>query len=757
MGASLIAPIAITPTITAFSPDSSTAGDGLTNANHITLSGTAAAGSTLKIFDSSVQIGTATANANGVWSYNSLALSDATHSFTAQSVNTTGDISATSSSFKVTVDTTAPVLTLATSDGGVANNGVTGLNHFTLTGTGEAGRQVQLFDGAKQIGSALVDGTGAWSFATASLTDGAHAFTVKETDAAGNVGTSAALNVTVDTAAPNAPIVNTAIVGSNGSMDVSGTAEAGAIVRLYDGAKLLGTGTVAANGAWTINIGTPAAGAHAFSATATDTAGNLSHSSGTLNSAIGTIIEATGTTTLVLANGNYHLQDSGTDLLLQYSGAAVQAGQFGAATPIAAERTATGYDIAWKVSGADQYFVWSTDSNGNFVANLTGTVSGSSSALKSLESAFHQDLNGDGVIGQSSPQVMAQTSSFQGYGKTDLVFYNNDAHTAAIWAPGGQGQGNPQVVAGAQGSNFAARGDFNADGHTDLLFINDATHEVSELSTGEAQTAASVTVGTINSASGWHFADIVDFNGDGKSDLLFVNNVTNGVAVWQMDGSKVVANPQVGVMPQGFHIASTGDFNGDGKTDLLMINDSTHDASIWQMNGTEVASKATIGTINAVGGWDFVGTGDFNGDGKSDLLFLNDKTHGVAIWQMNGNQVTSSSQIAVMNAAGGWHFADIGDFNGDGKSDLLFLNDKTHDVAVWQMNGTSIVSGSVVGTVGADDNYIGLQSIDGTQKSAIYFENSVTHALTSLEISNNLSTAHQLGVVNADAGWHLAI
>ena len=56
-------------------------------------------------------------------------------------------------------------------------------------------------------------------------------------------------------------------------------------------------------------------------------------------------------------------------------------------------------------SGADQYTVWNTDSNGNICANLDPAVPGSSPALESLETTFHQDLNGDGVIGV--PRVAA--------------------------------------------------------------------------------------------------------------------------------------------------------------------------------------------------------------------------------------------------------------------------------------------------------------------------------------------------------------
>ena len=67
--------------------------------------------------------------------------------------------------------------------------------------------------------------------------------------------------------------------------------------------------------------------------------------------------------------------------------------------PIGVEQTASGYEVAWKVTGADQYTVWNTDSSGNYVSNLIGTVSGSSYVFESFEASFQQDLNGDGVVG----------------------------------------------------------------------------------------------------------------------------------------------------------------------------------------------------------------------------------------------------------------------------------------------------------------------------------------------------------------------
>ena len=58
--------------------------------------------------------------------------------------------------------------------------------------------------------------------------------------------------------------------------------------------------------------------------------------------------------------------------------------------------------MAWKNPATGQYTVWSIDSNGNYRLEHIGRVRGSSTALQSIESHFHQDLNGDGTIGASA-------------------------------------------------------------------------------------------------------------------------------------------------------------------------------------------------------------------------------------------------------------------------------------------------------------------------------------------------------------------
>ena len=310
----------------------------------------------------------------------------------------------------------APTLASFSPDSGVVGDGITNVNHLTLTGTAVAGSTVEVFDGTTEIGTTTANGSGAWSFATATLADGTHAFTSEAMDAAGDVSApSAALNVTVDTIAPNAPNIISDTPSATAFL-VTGTAEAGSTVKLYEGVNLLGTGQASTSGTWNINTGSLSPGSHDFTATATDVAGNVSVLSAALDTAAGptpTVIETSGSTSLSEVGTNYFFSANGTGPELKYGGATVVAGQFGASwVPLGAEATSSGYDVAWKSMATGLYTVWNTDSNGNFTSNLLSNVSGTSVALESMENTLHQDLNGDGII-DTPATVIEATGNFQ--------------------------------------------------------------------------------------------------------------------------------------------------------------------------------------------------------------------------------------------------------------------------------------------------------------------------------------------------------
>jgi hypothetical protein len=86
------------------------------------------------------------------------------------------------------------------------------------------------------------------------------------------------------------------------------------------------------------------------------------------------------------------------------------------------------------------------------------------------------------------------------------------------------------------------------------------------------------------------------------------------------------------------------------------------------------------------------GVGDFNGDGRSDILWRS--TSGALIdWTMNGSVIASSGELTsngtVMRPDASWHVVEIGDFDGNGNSDILWRNDNGA-LAEWLMNGNAI-------------------------------------------------------------------
>ena len=205
-----------------------------------------------------------------------------------------------------------------------------------------------------------------------------------------------------------------------------------------------------------------------------------------------------------------------------------------------------------------------------------------------------------------------------------------------------------------------------------------------------------------NPGPNWKDVGTGDFNDDMLPDILLQN--TNGaVAVWETDGTSVTSSAVVANSGPNWHAIGTGDFNDDGHSDILLQNTSGA-VAIWDMNGTSITSSAVVANPGA--NWKAVGTGDFNDDGHSDILLQN--TNGaVAIWEMNGaNGTTVADSAVVANPGANWKVVGTGDFNGDGHSDILLQN-TNGNVAIWEMNGVSATSSAVVGDPGPNWHAIG--------------------------------------------------
>src|SRR5262249_4741145 len=165
------------------------------------------------------------------------------------------------------------------------------------------------------------------------------------------------------------------------------------------------------------------------------------------------VIESFGATSLVQVGGNYFLRANGTTTgpELKEGGAPVVAGQFGAGVnPIGVEKTASGYELAWKATGADQFWVWNLDNNGNDIGHVFNSVPGSTPGLEALEPSFQQDLNGDGVIGPPPTPTVIESFGATSLGQLGYnSFLDPNRTTTAPWIKDAAAPGVPGHVAAA--------------------------------------------------------------------------------------------------------------------------------------------------------------------------------------------------------------------------------------------------------------------------------------------------------------------
>ncbi|RYE26279.1 MAG: hypothetical protein EOP45_04045, partial [Sphingobacteriaceae bacterium] len=174
----------------------------------------------------------------------------------------------------------APVVILPVS-GSITNN-----SKPTISGTSDANATVNIYVDGVVITNVTADATGNYSYtlnAAQALAQGSHIVKATATNLDGTSGNSDNSTFTIDTTTPVVAVITTpasGIVSSNNKPAVSGTAEAGSTVTIYDGTVVIGTTTADASGNWSYTLTTALAdGSHSLTITATDAAGNVSAAS----------------------------------------------------------------------------------------------------------------------------------------------------------------------------------------------------------------------------------------------------------------------------------------------------------------------------------------------------------------------------------------------------------------------------------------------------------------------------------------------
>jgi len=268
-------------------------------------------------------------------------------------------------------------------------------------------------------------------------------------------------------------------------------------------------------------------------------------------------------------------------------------------------------------------------------------------------------------------------------GKLDLAVVDYAANAVSVLLGNGDGTFQAHVeYATGRWPETVAVGDFNGDGKLDLVVANSGDNDVSVLlgnGDGTFQPTVNYSVGAGSVAVG-------DFNRDGKLDLAVTDS--NGINVLLGNGDGTF-QPAVKTAVAGAGAMAVGDFNRDGNLDLVVADYASNDIKVLLGNGDGKFQLA--GSYSTGPGPDSVAVADLNGDGMLDLVVAT-----------NGSTDTDNNTVSILLGNGDGTFrahvdydtgssnpssVAVGDFNGDGKLDLVVADLFSTDVRLLLGNG----------------------------------------------------------------------
>lgn len=319
----------------------------------------------------------------------------------------------------------------------------------------------------------------------------------------------------------------------------------------------------------------------------------------------------------------------------------------------------------------------------------------------------------------------------------DFAVANQDDNNVYVFLGNGDGTFSaPSAISVGNAPNYISVGDFNNDGNADLVVSSSLGSSI-WLGNGKGGFTLS-TAPALRQA----FSPIlvVDLNGDGNADLVYSIQTSILVSLGKGDGTFTsAAAPQV-ICGSACIAAVVADFNGDGEPDLVVASSGNYANGSGNLSFMTGHGDGTFGSpaLLASGFLTGLSVGDVLGDGKIDIFVSN---------QLDYQGDLLIDDVLILQGNGDGTFADfgtlpqtvsaVGDFNGDGMTDLALASPTAVSLASWQTTAADSRV-TVTGSLGIHNvfaNYEGDATHTASVSAAIGLQGPKAATTTTLEAS----------------------
>ncbi|MFN0168331.1 MAG: FG-GAP repeat domain-containing protein [Bryobacteraceae bacterium] len=340
------------------------------------------------------------------------------------------------------------------------------------------------------------------------------------------------------------------------------------------------------------------------------------------------------------------------------------------------------------------------DVNGDGFQDLVVTLSGKAESIRidetpgteETQNSAHVFLGGTNGLNAREPLRLAArharaswVADFNRDGSPDIAIANGEGASYVYWGAGGHFSAARRTELLTSSASGVAAGDFNKDGYLDLVFSNsrgEGTHDVaSTIYWGGPRGFASYVRSDLQSF-GAADVNVSDLNGDGRQDVLLVNQYS-GAVDGRVNSTIFWGNPHHHYSPAlmtklptaGAYDTTVADYNQDGFPDIVVANSYVEGSYLYWggKEGYSPSRRQTLPIGRAIAG----STADLNGDGYLDLVFVGSKgrvvSAGTILWGSADGFSDKRKSILPLKPKTSLSVS-IADLNRDGHLDLVFTD-----------------------------------------------------------------------------------